>query len=293
MIRNFEELKTLARGTTKTIAVADADATAIEAVHEALKEGFSINVIYVGEVSFITEKLKNLNVSFKEEDIIEANTEEEAALKAVMAVKEGKADILMKGKLQTATLLKAVLNKETGISTGSTMSHLTALSLPTYEKLLFVTDAGMNPYPNLEQKKDITENTINFLKKLGYDKIKIAALAAVETINPKMPETEEAHELKNHFETRDYINFEGPFSMDLAISKDAAKKKNISSEVSGDVDVLVVPNIATGNIFCKSLIYLANATMAGVVVGAEAPIILVSRGASSSEKLMSILLTLS
>jgi phosphate butyryltransferase len=194
--------------------------------------------------------------------------------------------------LQTATLLKAVLNKETGINEGRLMSHLTALSLKNYKKLLFVTDAGMNTYPTLEQKIDITENTINFLQKLGYDKVKIAALAAVETVSPKMPETEDAAKLKDYFFGKKGIDFEGPFSMDLAISEEAAQKKGIDSQVSGDVDILVVPNIAVGNIMCKSLIHLANATMAGVVLGSKVPIILVSRGASKEEKLMSILLSL-
>ncbi|MCL2610652.1 MAG: phosphate acyltransferase [Defluviitaleaceae bacterium] len=289
MLKNFEDLKKLASGTKKTIAVVDADTTAIEAIKEA--EEFGIKCIYLGDKDAIIRNLESLNMNYGEGDIIQADSEE-AALKAVNLVKEGKADILMKGKLATATLLKAVLNKETGINQGVTMSHLTALSLKTYDKLLFVTDAGMNPYPNLEQKKDITENTIGFLQKLGYDEIKIAALTAVETVSPKMPETEEAAALKDHFSKRDGINFEGPFAMDLAISKEAASKKGIDSQVSGDVDVLVVPNIAVGNIMCKSLIYLANATMAGLVLGAKAPIILVSRGASSEEKLMSILLAL-
>ncbi|MCL1925299.1 MAG: phosphate acyltransferase [Defluviitaleaceae bacterium] len=266
MLKSFEELKKRASklGEAKTIAIAEADEPAIEAVEEAIKEGIKVKYICA-----------------------------ETAQEAVSLVREGKANILMKGKLQTADLLKAVLNKETGISTGRTMSHLTALSLQTYDKLLFFTDAGMNPYPTLEQKKDITQNAIAFLKDLGYSDIKIAALAAVETVNPKMPETFEAAELKYHFEAMENIYFEGPFSMDLAISKEAAEKKGISSRVSGEVDILLVPNIAVGNITCKSLIYLANATMAGIVLGAKAPIILVSRGASSSEKLMSILLALS
>ena len=198
----------------------------------------------------------------------------------------------MKGKLQTATLLSAVVNKETGIRTGKLMSHLTLLEIPGYHKLLAVSDGGMVISPDLKNKKDILCNSVEALHSLGVDCPKTAVLCAVETVNSKMPETEDAKALKDASINGEFPNcsIEGPISFDLTVSKESADIKGYSSPVTGDADLIIVPSMATGNIMCKSLIYMANATMAGCILGAKVPIVLTSRGSSEKEKLLSIAL---
>jgi phosphate butyryltransferase len=191
-------------------------------------------------------------------------------------------------------LLKAVVDKENGIRRGGLMSHVAVLESPNYHKLMFITDGGMVTGPNLEQKKAIMENCVKFVCQLGYEMPKAAALAAVEVINEKMPETVDAGELTrmNREGEIEGCIVEGPLSFDLAISEESARIKGFKSQIAGDVDIFLAPDMATGNIVAKSLIYLGNAKMAGCILGAKVPIILVSRGASAEEKMLSILLTM-
>lgn len=201
----------------------------------------------------------------------------------------------MKGKLQTADLLKAVVDKEKGLRTGNVISHVAILEIPAYRKLIAVTDGGMVMYPNLDEKKQILENSVNVFLAMGYECPKVAVLCAVETVNPKMPETVDADTLKNmnrDGEIKDCM-VEGPISLDLTFNKESAEIKGYSSPVTGDADILLVPNITTGNIMSKALIEMAGATMAGMVVGAKVPIVLTSRGASSEEKYLSLVLSAS
>ncbi|MBP2651655.1 MAG: phosphate butyryltransferase [Firmicutes bacterium] len=199
----------------------------------------------------------------------------------------------MKGKIQTADLLKAVVNKEKGLRTGSVMSHVVLHEIPTYHKLLVITDGGMMMYPNLAEKKQIIENAVNSLLSLGYDKPKVAVLAAVENVNPKMPEAVDAGLLKEMNQKGEIKNciVEGPISYDLAMSKDAAKIKGYESPVTEDADILMVPNITVGNIMGKALVYSAGAKIAGFIVGAKVPIVLTSRGSSAEEKYLSLVLS--
>jgi len=290
--KNFEQLiekvKTISQ--VKRVAVVAAqDEHSLEAVLQAQSDGL-LNPVLIGDKSKINEILTRLKVHI--EEIIDAPDPSQAAAMAVQMAREGKVDFLMKGKLETADLLKAVVNKETGLSTGRIMTHMAILEVPRYHKMLVITDGGMVTYPTLEQKKDIIDNAVNALLSMGYVNPKVGVLAAVEKVNPKMPETLDAAALKemNHKGEIKNCIIEGPISLDIAISKEKADAKGFVSEVSGDVDILIAPNIHTGNIMAKSLIEMAGAKMAGLILGAKTPIVVTSRGSSSEEKYLSLVL---
>jgi phosphate butyryltransferase len=231
-----------------------------------------------------------LDAGVPDQDIHDVPDDDEAARKAVAFIREGKGDFLMKGKLETAQMLKPVVNKETGLGTGGLMSNFVIFQAPRYHKLLVVTDGGMVTYPTLEQKKAIIENTVETLKALGYENPKIGVLAAVEKLNPKMPETVDADALRRmnaEGEIKDCI-VEGPISLDLALDPEAAAIKGYKSPVAGDADALIVPDIHTGNALGKSIILLGGGRMANFIVGAKVPIILASRASSSEEKYLSL-----
>ncbi len=293
--RNFAELENRVKSLGhKTIVVAAShDLHTLEALCDASKT-LDIGCLLVGDKAKTLEICKKIGFDVNEELIYHTENDEESAKVAVELVRVGKADVLMKGILQTATLLKAVLNKEWGIRGGGVMSHLAVLESPAYHKLMFITDGGMTPYPDLNQKRQIIENTVGFMLKIGYDEPKVAALAAVESVSDKMPETLDAKELETACANGEIKNciVHGPLSIDLAISRESAEIKGVINAVTGDADVLLMPNIATGNIMSKSLLYLGNAKMAGCVLGATAPIVLVSRGASAEEKRLSIMFCL-
>jgi len=294
VIKNFDELirKVANYKEKKKVAVVAAhDEHTLEAVFKAKEDGV-VEPILIGCKDKIKEILDKHNFTLSDEFIIDIEDESQAAYKAVELVNENKANSIMKGKIQTADLLKAVVDKERGIRTGRLMTHFAVLEVPTYHKLLAITDGGMVMYPTLEQKKGIIQNAVDVLLSLGYEKPKVGVLAAVEKVNPKMPETVDAAELKKMAESGELTNciVEGPISYDIAMSKESAEIKGFDSPVVEDVDILIPPNIATGNILAKALIYSGNAKMAGIIVGAKVPIILTSRGSSSEEKYLSIVL---
>jgi phosphate butyryltransferase len=294
VIKNFDELIKKAanyKEKKKVAVVAAHDEHTLEAVFKAKEDGV-VEPILIGRKDKIKEILDKHNFTLSDEFIIDIEDESQAAYKAVELVNENKANSIMKGKIQTADLLKAVVDKEKGIRTGRLMTHFAALEVPTYHKLLVITDGGMVMYPTLEQKKGIIQNAVDVLLSLGYEKPKVGVLAAVEKVNPKMPETVDAAELKKMAETGEITNcvVEGPISYDIAMNKESAEIKGFDSPVVEDVDILIPPNIATGNILAKALIYSGNAKMAGIIVGAKVPIILTSRGSSSEEKYLSIVL---
>ena len=292
MLKNFEDLKArvLASAKAKVIALAAAeDAAALEAIRDAESE-LGLDYLLVGETDKILSAAQEANFAVDDAKIVHADSHEAAAKTAVGLVKEGRAHVLMKGKLATGTLLKAVVDKEGGIRTGGLMSHLAVLSSPNYHKLIFTTDGGMVTAPDFAQKRGIVENSVGFLRGLGYEMPKVAALAAVEVVNEKMPETVHAAELAKC--GIDGCIIEGPLSFDIAISTESAKIKGSQSQIAGDTDIFLAPDIAAANIMSKALIYLGNAKMAGCVLGASAPIVLVSRGAGAEEKMLSILLTM-
>lgn len=292
---NFEQLISKVKNfpTMKKVAVVAAgDEHTIEAVLKAREEGI-VEPILVGDKKKIEEILKKLKAEVSTENIYDAPGVKAAAKLAVDLVNAKKADFLMKGNIETSDLLKAVVNKESGLGTGRLMSHFVIQQLPTYHKMLVTTDGGMMMYPTLEQKKAIIENAVETLHAIGYENPKVAVLAAVEKVNPKMPETIDADELaqmNKNGEIKGCI-VEGPLSLDIALSKEIAEIKGFNSQVAGDVDVLIVPNITVGNILGKSLVVAAKAKMAGFIVGAKVPIVLTSRGSSAEEKYLSLVMS--
>lgn len=279
----------------KKVAVVSAqDEHTLEAVFKAKKDNI-VEPILIGNKKKIIEILIRLHESVLEESIINVESDSEAAEKAVELINENKADFIMKGKIQTADLLRAVVNKENGLRTGKVMSHIVIHEIPTYHKLLAVTDGGMMMYPSLDEKKQILENAVSTFLALGYENPKVAVLAAVETVNPKMQESVDADMLKKlniKGEIKNCI-VEGPISYDLTMSKESASIKGFVSPVTGEADIIVVPNITVGNILGKSLVYSAGAKMAGFIVGAKVPIVLTSRGSTSEEKYLSLALSAS
>ncbi|KZL90907.1 bifunctional enoyl-CoA hydratase/phosphate acetyltransferase [Clostridium magnum] len=295
--KNFNQLieKVQNDKSQKRVAVVAAqDEHTLEAVLKAKKDNI-VKPILIGDKIKIQKILAELKVNLEDSSIINVEDDSEAAMKAVELIRENKADFIMKGKIQTADLLKAVVNKEKGLRTGNVISHIAMYEVPTYHKLLAITDGGMMMYPNVEEKKQIVENAVNTFVAMGYETPNVAVLSAVETINPKMPETVDADMLKQmnqRGEIKDCI-VEGPISYDLTMCKESADIKGYSSPVTGDVDILIVPNITTGNILGKSLSYSANAKMAGFIVGAKVPIVLTSRGSTAEEKYLSLVLSAS
>ncbi|MGN1016620.1 MAG: phosphate acyltransferase [Faecousia sp.] len=292
--RNFDELiaKQKARPNAARMAVAAAgDEHTIEAVLHARAEGI-VRPILVGDKAIIDAALEHFGETVPAEDIYDVPDIAQAASFAVSLVREGKADLLMKGKLDTNVLLRPVVNKETGLGKGGVMSHFTAFQIPNYHKLLVAVDGGMVPYPTLEQKKAIIDNTVGALRAMGYDEVKVGVLACIEKVNPKMPETVEADLLKQMNRRGEITGcyVEGPISYDCAMSREIADFKGYDSPVAGDADVLVAPNIHAGNIMGKMLTVTAGAKMAGFIVGAKCPIVMTSRGSSPEEKYLSIVL---
>jgi phosphotransacetylase len=263
---------------------ASALAGAVEAAQKKL-----IVPILVGPASKIAETAKAAGVSLSGLEVIDAPHSHASAEQAVALVREGRAEVLMKGSLHTDELLSAVVSKEKGLRTGRRISHAFIMDVPTYHKVLIVTDAAINIAPALEDKVDICQNAIDLAVSLGRDKPKVAILAAVETVNSKMPATIDAACLCKMAD-RGQIKgglLDGPLAFDNAISKDAAKTKGIASEVAGDPDILLAPDLEAGNILAKQLSFLANADSAGLVLGAKVPIILTSRADSVRSRIAS------
>jgi phosphate butyryltransferase len=219
-------------------------------------------------------------------DILDASSAAEAATLAVEAVREGRADFIMKGRMETSDILRAVVNKEQGLNLGRPMSHIAVNEVPSYHKLLVTTDGGMMLSPTLEQKRDIIFNAVSALRAIGYAEPKVGVLAASETVNEKLQDSVDAAALKQMWEAGELEGcvVEGPVALDIALVKERAEAKGYASPCAGDVDILVVPNITAGNILGKSLVEMAGAKMAGLVVGAKCPIVITSRGSSVEEK---------
>ena len=292
-ITNFDQLISIVKNREKKkLAIASAEGgEIIEAVKQATEEGI-MSAVLIGDQARITELCNKKNLDLDEVEIINAPDPKLAAKVAVETVKRGRAEMLMKGKVDTSTLLKAVLDKESGLRIGAFLSHVAVMEITTYPKLMIVTDGGMNIKPDIKQKADILKNAVEVAKKLGAERPKVACLAAAELVNPDMQETVDAAGLVKMSERGDIgdVIIDGPIAFDVAISAEAARMKGIISPVAGDADIFLVPDIASGNIFVKSLIYLANAKVGGIVAGAGAPIVLLSRSDSAQTKLYSMAL---
>ncbi|MBO4384594.1 MAG: phosphate butyryltransferase [Clostridia bacterium] len=290
-IKTFDELVAKVKtGKRRTVALVCADdAHALEAVIHAKD---LVDSVLVGERDKIEAVLVSLGQDPKEFEIVEVPEGMHPSVCAAKLIKEGRADFLMKGKIMTGTMLKGVLDPEAELRTGSLMSHCMMVEIPGYHKLVCVTDGGMCTYPDLEKKIKIVNNAVDFFHKLGYEKPNIAALCAIETINPKMQETVDAAELKRMSLSGEipgcYI--EGPISYDLAMVPELSKIKGYECPCAGDFDILLVPEIVVGNVLGKSLVYTAGGRMAGLIMGCKVPIVLASRGSSAEEKYYSLAL---
>jgi phosphate butyryltransferase len=293
MIKNFEELIEIARHQPKmTLSVAAAqDDEVLIAIDAARKLGI-VEAILVGDKIKIEDIASKVGIDISKYEIIDCKDLNEAARTAVSLVSKGRANFLMKGIIGTADILKAVLDKEIGLRGGGLLSHVMAYSLPTYHKMIFLTDGGMVTYPDLKQKVQLVNNAVKVVKALGIAPINVVPLCAVEVVNPDMQATLDAAALtkmSQRGQIKDCI-IDGPLALDGAISKEAAKHKGINSPVAGEADILLVPNIESGNLLGKSMTYFANGKSAGIIMGAKCPIVLVSRADTHETKLNSIAL---
>jgi phosphate acetyltransferase len=256
---------------------ASALAGAVEAAQKKL-----IVPILVGPADKIADTARSIGVDLDGLEVIDAPHSHAAAEKAVALVREGRAEVLMKGSLHTDELMSAIVSREGGLRTGRRISHAFVMDVPTYHKVLIITDAAINIAPTLEDKVDICQNAIDLATSLGRANPKVAILAAVETVTSKMPATIDAAALCKMAERGQITGgiLDGPLAFDNAISKQAAKTKGIHSEVAGDPDVLLAPDLEAGNILAKQLSFLANADSAGLVLGARVPVVLTSRADS-------------
>ena len=289
-MKNFSDLIRLAKGREpkRVVLIGSEDREGVKALKLAVEEGIALP-IFVGDEKRTSQILSEEGLEI---EVIPAYSSDEACEKGVKLVRQGRADIVMKGLVKTSTLLKAVLNKEWGLRSGKVLSHIAALDVPAIDRIVFVTDGGMIIKPDLQTKVSIIENAVKFLRSIGYEKPKVALITAVEVVNDEMPETLDAAVIAKMAQRGQISSCEvdGPLGLDNALSLEAAKIKNVTGPVAGMADLLVVPEIAAGNFLGKSAVYLAGGTIAGLVVGAIAPIVIVSRADSASSKLASIAL---
>lgn len=294
MIKSLEELleRVKSISNVKFAVAAAEDKEVLHAVFDAKNAGIVIPIL-VGDVEKIKAIAAELGESLEGVELIEGEGPADSALKAVKLVSEGKADFVMKGMLDTSIMIKAVLDKEHGLRTDSLLSHVMAYDVPAYHKLMLFTDGGMNIAPDLEAKAKILKNAVQAAKAFEIDEVKVACLTAKEKVSEKMIATLDAAKLAEMGENGEFgegVIVEGPIAFDLAVSKEAAEIKNFKSRVSGDVDVVLVPTIEVGNGVGKALTYMANAKSAGIIMGAKAPVVLVSRADTRDSKLYSIAL---
>lgn len=291
MIRAFDEIIKVAREKgPKVIAVAVAqDIEVLSAVNGAKELGIA-NSILVGDKDEIAKAAKDCGVDINKFEVIDIKEKDAACRKAVELVSTGKAHLVMKGLVDTSVILKAVLDEKIGLRTGNVLSHVAVFDVPGFDRLFYVTDAAMNIAPNVNQKKQIIENAVQVANALGNDNPKVAVLAAVEKVNPKMQATLDAAELIRMNEAGELKGcvLGGPFALDNAVSVEASKHKGINHPVAGYADILMVPVIEAGNMLYKSMVFFAKAKNAGIIVGAKAPVVLTSRADSDEAKLNSI-----
>ena len=293
MSKSFEELISKAnQKTLKKVSVSNAqDEPVLQAV-KAAKEQNIATAILVGDEAKIREIAASIDMDLTDFEIINEPDTEAAALKAVELVHNGKADILLKGLLETKTFLKSVLNKEVGLRTGKMLSHVCVFEIEGINRLLFFTDVAFNTYPTLADKVNIINNAVEVAHACGIECPKVAPLCAVETVNPKMQPTVDADNLTKMYEGGDFKGCQiyGPLSMDLAIDPEAAVHKGVTNPVAGHADILLFPNIDAGNITYEILVRTAKVKIGNVLVGTSAPVVLTSRSDDFQTKLNSIAL---
>lgn len=276
-----------------TAVVHPVDELSLKGAIASAEEGL-INAILVGPEDKIRAVAKENNIDLTPYQIIGTQHSHEAAEKAVQMARAGKVEALMKGKIHTDELMQAVIDKEKGLRTGRRMSHIFVMDVPNYPKPLFITDAAINLFPHLYEKVDIVQNAINLFHTLGFGIPKVAIVSAVETVNEKIPSTLDATALCKMAERGQITGgvLDGPLAFDNAISAESAKVKGIYSQVAGDADIIVVPDVESGNMLFKQMTYLSGMEAAGIVIGATVPIILTSRGSDELSRKASSALAL-
>ena len=294
MAKNFDELLTkVTQCEKKKLAVACAqDKAVLEAVKAANERGIASSIL-VGDEAEIRAIAADLNMNIDDYEIINVVDKTEASLTAVKLVHDGKADMYMKGLIDTKTFLKSVLDKEVGLRTDKTLSHVCVFEVKGHEGLLFLTDVAFLPYPSLEDKVAIINNTVEIAKACGIDTPKVAPIAAVEVVNPKMPVTVEADELTKMNDRGEITGciVDGPLSLDIAIDQEAAAHKGANGrKIAGDADILLFPDIHAGNITYKALTHLCECKNGNILTGTKSPVILTSRSDSTEVKVNSLAL---
>lgn len=294
IFNSFAELADLVKKMpekTKVAVVAAQDGHTLEAITTAVKDGL-VEAVLIGDEDKIAEILAELGEKKENYEIIPAKDVDECLDVAVKLVNDGTAGAIMKGKLETGQLMKAVLKKENNLRKGGLISLIGFYECPNYHKMFAISDVAMNTYPDLEGKRGILENAVDIMHKVGVENPKVAVLCAVEKYNPKMKETVDAAALKELNQKGEISGciVEGPISLDLAFVKESATIKGYESPVAGDADLAIVPDLVSGNVMAKALTELGGCTTGGLMVGAKVPIILVSRAAAASDKYNAIAL---
>lgn len=292
MIKKLDDLLLIKGNKMKLAVVACQDEDVLEAVVESSNMGIT-EPILIGDKEETYKIAERIGLDVSNFKFIEEKDLTLAAEIGVRMVSNGEADFIMKGLVDTAILMKSVLNKEWGLRTDSLLSHVMVYDVKTYHKLIYLTDGGMNLNPSLDEKISIVNNAALVVKAMGNETVKVAALAAKEKVNPKMQATVDADKLQELSRKGEFGNdviLEGPLALDLALSKEAAEVKKFESKIAGDIDILLVPNIEMGNGIGKAITYLAEGKSAGIIMGAKAPVVLVSRADDKDSKLYSIAL---
>lgn len=294
MAKSFEEILNQVKSCSKkkvSVAVAQ-DINVLEAVKEAKERGIADSIL-VGDADQIKAIADSIGMNLDDYEVIDVKDITEAALTAVKLVHDGKADMYMKGLIDTKGFLKSVLDKEVGLRTGKPLSHVCVFDVKGIDHLLFLTDVAFIPYPTLEDKVNIINNTVEICEACGVHNPKVAPLAAVEVVNPKMPVTVEAAELTRMNEAGEITGciVDGPLSLDLAMCPEAAKHKGATGrKIVGDADVLLFPDIHAGNITYKAMVHTADLVNGNLITGTKAPVILTSRSDSVEVKINSLAL---
>lgn len=293
MIKSFDDvlLKVKSQSTKKVAVAVAQDEPVLEAIKGAKEKGIA-DAILVGDKEKIKAAADKVQMDLSQFEVVHEANDLKAALKAVEIVSTHNADMVMKGLVDTANFLRSVLNKEIGLRTGKLMSHVAIFEIPGFDRLILLTDAAFNMYPDLKAKVDIVNNAVKVAKAIGIELPKVAPVCAVEVVNPDMPATIDASILSKMNE-RGQIKgciIDGPLALDNALSLEAAKHKKITSPVAGMADIVLMPNIEAGNVMYKTLTYAANAKNGGMLVGSAAPVILTSRADTFEAKMNSIAL---
>lgn len=295
MLKSLNDLLPLCKESGKVkalVIVKPEDDHTAAAIAKAAKEGV-IKPVLVGEEAAIRTAFQKAGEEavLADSKVIAASGDAEAVQAAVRAIHDGEADFLMKGKIETKDLLKGIVAREAGMRTDHIMSKFDFIENPGYHKLIALSDSAMNPKPDLAMKKQIIDNALQVMHSVGMEKPKVAVLAAAETLNPKLQESVDAAELKKLYEAGEFADcyLEGPISIDLAMEKESVEIKGYDSPVGGDADLLICPDLVSGNMMGKGML-ITGARAAGIIVGAKVPIVLMSRAATVEDKFLSILL---